>query len=427
MKINIKIWHFILSLCLIIFIIHVREYVDSVILFVAWIKFFFSNFSFAIGQINFQLVDRFLSTLLIVLIPFYIYKKKSQNTFINNKLNFTSATISVLLSFFIFAPIIVVTNPNFQKNLNVTKLLPPLSKVKVLYLKDQTGEDKNEINDFLKLRDQVIKKSFNNNIIFIDSLRNGQSITYYQEGNSYNIERDKVKISSGLPVVESKTFLLGSDEFGRDIFSRLVYGTRISLFVGLCAVVISLILGLSLGFIAGFFNGPLDVMLNRFTDMLLAFPMVFLIILILALFGNNLIAVIFVLGFSGWMSLFKIVRSEVISIKNKEYFITSKMLGLSKSNLLIKEILPVIAASVVVNLVFQYGNVILAEAALSFLGLGTGSSYPSWGQMIEAGQVYLTSAWWMIVFPGLILFLTLFAAHNFGRESNEFFNPRIKV
>jgi len=356
-----------------------------------------------------------------------IYKRKGKNTFVNNKLNFTSATIIVLLSFFIFAPIITGINPDFQKNLNVTKLLPPLSKVKVLYLKDQTGDDKNEINDFLKLRDQVIKKSFNNHIIFIDSLRNGQTITYYQKGNSYNIEKDKVKISSGLPVVESKTFLLGSDEFGRDIFSRLVYGTRISLFVGLCAVVISLIFGLSLGFIAGFFSGPLDVMLNRFTDMLLAFPMVFLIILILALFGNNLIAVIFVLGFSGWMSLFKIVRSEVISIKNKEYFITSKMLGLSKSNLLIKEILPVIAASVIVNLVFQYGNVILAEAALSFLGLGTGSSYPSWGQMIEAGQVYLTSAWWMILFPGFILFLTLFAAYNFGRESNEFFNPRIKV
>ena len=368
MKINIKIWHFILSLCLIIFIIQVREYVDSVILFIVWIKLFFSNFSFAIGQINFPLVDRFLSTFLIVLIPFYIYKKKSKNVFINNKLNFTSATIIVLLSFFIFAPIIAVTNPDFQKNLNVTKLLPPLSKVKVLYLKEETGYDNNEVNDFLKLKDEVIKKSFENSIIFIDSLRNGQTITYFQKGRTYNIEKDKVQFSLGQPVVESKTFLLGSDEFGRDIFSRLVYGTRISLFVGLCAVAISLILGLSLGFIAGFFSGPLDVLLNRFTDMLLAFPMIFLIILILALFGNNLMAVIFVLGFSGWMSLFKIVRSEVISIKNKEYFITSKMLGLSKSNLLIKEILPVIAASVIVNLVFQYGNVILAEAALSFLG-----------------------------------------------------------
>ena len=101
------------------------------------------------------------------------------------------------------------------------------------------------------------------------------------------------------------------------------------------------------------------------------------------------------------------------------------MIGLSNYKLLINEVLPVIAASIIVNLVFQYGNVILAEAALSFLGLGTGSSYPSWGQMIEAGQSYLTSAWWMIFFPGVILFITLFAANNLGREINAYFNPRI--
>ena len=103
------------------------------------------------------------------------------------------------------------------------------------------------------------------------------------------------------------------------------------------------------------------------------------------------------------------------------------MIGLSNYKLLVNEVLPVIAAPVVVNLVFQYGNVILAEAALSFLGLGTGSSYPSWGQMIESGQSYLTSAWWMIFFPGLILFITLFAANNLGKEINTYFNPSLKV
>ena len=103
------------------------------------------------------------------------------------------------------------------------------------------------------------------------------------------------------------------------------------------------------------------------------------------------------------------------------------MIGLSKYKLLMNEVFPVIAASIVVNLVFQYGNVILAEAALSFLGLGTGNSYPSWGQMIEAGQSYLTSAWWMIFFPGVILFITLFAANNLGKEINTYFNPRIKA
>ena len=427
MKINIKIWQFILALCLIIFIMHVTGYVDTIILFLHLIKFLFTDYSFASGQITFQLIDVLISTTLIIAIPVFIYKIKNRKTILNNKLNFTSATIIILLFFFIFAPVIAVSNPDFQKNLRVTKLLPPMSVVHVLYLKSEIDGRDDKIVAFLKLKDEVVKKSFDNYIIFIDSLKQGQMVTYFQNGEAHKIEREKIKYTSGAPLIKDRIFLLGTDEFGRDIFSRLVFGTRISMFVGFCAVVISLILGLSFGFIAGFSSGTVDVLFNRFTDMLLAFPMVFLIILILALFGNNLPAVIFVLGFSGWMSLFKIVRSEVISIKNKEYFITSKMIGLSRINLLVKEVLPVIIASVIVNLVFQYGNVILAEAALSFLGLGTGSSYPSWGQMIEAGQVYITSAWWMIVFPGIILFLTLFAAYNFGREINEFFNPRIKI
>ena len=127
------------------------------------------------------------------------------------------------------------------------------------------------------------------------------------------------------------------------------------------------------------------------------------------------------------MSLFKIVRGEVISLKNKDYFISAKLIGLSKTKLLFKEVVPVILPPVIVNLVFQYANVILAEAALSYLGLGTGNLYPSWGAMIEAGQNYLSQAWWMIFFPGLILFLTLYTANNIGKELNIYFNPRVNL
>ncbi len=121
---------------------------------------------------------------------------------------------------------------------------------------------------------------------------------------------------------------------------------------------------------------------------------------------------------------FKIVRGEVISIKHKDYFQSSKLIGLTKFQLLFKEILPVIFAPVLVNLVFLYGNVILAEAALSYLGLGTGSIYPSWGAMINAGQNYLSKAWWMILFPGLALYITLYTANKFGKEINQLINPR---
>src|SRR5690606_1432856 len=241
---------------------------------------------------------------------------------------------------------------------------------------------------------------------------------YYQKQKEYKAEN--------IVSVESKIYLLGTDEFGRDVFTRLVYGTRISLFVGLGAVTLTLLLGVSLGFLAGYNGGFIDSVLSRITEMFLSFPIIFLIILILALFGNSLLTVIIVLGFSGWMSLFKIVRSEVISIKQKEYFISAKLSGLNLSSLLMKEIFPVILAPVVVNLVFQYGNVILAESALNYLGLGTGNVYPSWGGMIEAGQQYLTDAWWMIFFPGAALFITLYTANSLGRELNLHFNPRLQ-
>ena len=377
------------------------------------------------NYINFLLIDSFISVILIIAIPVFIYFKKKQISVLEQRLNFTSAVILILLAFFIFAPIVSGSNPDFEKNLNVTKLLPPFSKVKVLNLVKEEKYSNDQFGAFLRLKDKVIKNSYNESIIFVDSVKSGSQVTYYQNEKAFHIDSSKVKYAGDIPLVQDRIFLLGTDELGRDIFSRLVYGARISLFVGLASVIITMILGLSLGFFAGFFGGWIDSALSRLTDMLLAFPLIFLIVLILALFGNSLFSVIIVLGFSGWMSLFKIVRGEVISIKGKEYFISAKMIGLSNYKLLINEVLPVIAASIIVNLVFQYGNVILAEAALSFLGLGTGSSYPSWGQMIEAGQSYLTSAWWMIFFPGIILFITLFAANNLGREINTYFNPRI--
>jgi peptide/nickel transport system permease protein len=137
-------------------------------------------------------------------------------------------------------------------------------------------------------------------------------------------------------------------------------------------------------------------------------------------------AVIFVLGFSGWMSLFKIIRSEVISLKQKDFFITAQMVGLSKKQLLMKEVMPIILTPLVVNLIFLFGSVILAEAALSYLGLGTGSNHPSWGSMIDAGQNYLKDAWWMIFFPGMALIITLYSANDLGQKIKTQFNPQLR-
>ncbi len=425
MHFKIKIWHLLILICLLIFIIRFSLIINTYILAFDFVYLLVTEFSKAAGQFSFSLIDSILSAFLIFIVTVLAFVKR-RKSLLDKQINFTSSVITVLLIFFLLAPLVTAENPDFQKNLSVTKLLPPFSKVKVLHLKVNNTGNKSLFYYFLILKNEVVKRSFNEDIILADSIVTSRKILYYQGGIANEIPAGKLLIKNGRPVITTKYFLLGTDELGRDIFSRLVYGARISLFVGLGSVLISLVLGLSLGFLAGYPGGIIDSSLSRFTDMFLAFPVIFLIILILALFGNSLLSVMVVLGFSGWMSLFKIVRGEVISLKNKDFFICAKLIGLSKPQLLLREVLPVILAPITVNLVFQYGNVILAEAALSYLGLGTGSTYPSWGSMIEAGQNYLSQAWWMIFFPGLILFLTLYTANNLGKEINLYFNPRIE-
>ncbi len=426
MHIKIKIWHFVLVLSVIIIIVRFNLLLNTFLLFIKLIKLFVTKPSLAFQQLNLSMLDSFVSFFLILIIPIFSFIKRKKIGALFNTINFTSFIIIILMFFFCLAPLIANSNPNFQKNLSVTKLLPPLSYIKVIHLVPEENSNSN-IMDFISLKNKVVKRSFNENIIFADSVADGQKFIYYEHGSAFELPKCKIIMNDGKALITQKYFLLGTDELGRDIYSRLIYGARISLFVGLGSVAISLFLGLILGFLAGYPGGIMDSSLNRITDMFLAFPVIFLIILILALWGNSLISVIVVLGFSGWMSLFKIVRGEVISLKNKDYFISAKLIGLSRKKLLIKEVLPVILAPVIVNLVFQYANVILAEAALSYLGLGTGSTYPSWGAMIEAGQNYLSHAWWMIFFPGLILFLTLYTANSLGQKINIYFNPRIEV
>jgi len=422
---TLKIWHLIIGLCLILLLIRLNRVINSYILLIEYIGLFFSNYTFAVNQLSLSLIDPLISALMIVFLPIFLFLKRNKISILSSRLNFTAVVLIILTIFFIFAPFVADSNPDFQKNLSVTRLLPPLSVVKVIHLKDKGKTTLNDIGKFITQKKLVVKNIFNESIIFADSVHVDLGVIYFQKGFSTKISNKKLQFKNGKPYITSRMFILGTDELGRDIYSRLVYGARVSLFVGLGSVVISLLLGLSLGFLAGYIGGIIDTIISRFTDMFMAFPIIFLIILILAFFGNSLLSIIIVLGFSGWMSLFKIVRGEVISLKTKDFFISAKLIGLPKRNLLLKEILPLILAPVIVNLVFQYGNVILAEAALSFLGLGTGNLYPSWGAMIAAGQNYLSQAWWMIFFPGITLFFTLYVANNLGKEINVKLNPRL--
>jgi len=425
LKSGVKIFHLIIFMWLLIAALHFGVIVSYFSLTADYIMLLFADAPSAISVTGFKLIDTILASLLFTLsFPLVIiFRKKIK--FINAGINFSAAFLILLGFVFLFAPIISDQNPEFSKNLSVTKLLPPLSSVKQINLK--TGPDRNEaatrLEAFRTKMEKIIKPSFDDNIIFTDSISTHGNVVYYQKNKAFEIEKEKLFTENGVIVIEEKFFLLGSDEFGRDIFSRLVYGTRISITVGFCAVILSFFIGTILGFIAGYRGGLLDAILNRFAELFLAFPVIYLVILILALFGSSIWSVIIVLGISGWMSLFKIVKTEVLSVKHKDFFFTAGFIGLNKSQLLFKEILPVMLVPVLANLIFLFSNVILAEAALSFIGLGTGNTYPSWGTMISSGHEYVTTAWWLIAFPGAALIFTLFSINFYSRKAGSILNP----
>lgn len=399
--------------------------IDYLSLFINYIELLFSSTDAAVTVFNFSLVDAFISTLLfLIAIPVVIIKRKKL-IYLDRKLSFAFVVLITLCFIFLFAPIISNENPEFSKDLSVTKLLPPFSSVKQIKINSKEESFSSQIENFKKKMDDVIKPSFDDKIIFADSINISPNYVYYQKGIAKELSKENLAAIDGIPLIENRTYIFGTDEYGRDLFVRLIYGTRISLSVGFGAVVLSFLIGIILGFIAGYRGGLPDILLNRVTEIFLAFPVIYLVVLIIALFGSSIFSVIIVLGISGWMSLFKIVKSEVVSIKQKDFFSTAELVGLSKTQLLIKEILPVIIVPVIVNLVFLFSNVVLAEAALSYLGLGTGNSYPSWGSMISSGQQYITKAWWLIAFPGLGLILTLFSINSSGRIVGKKLNPSL--
>jgi peptide/nickel transport system permease protein len=376
------------------------------------------------AYLNTEIIDLIIEALFVFIIPLMVIAFRKKLKLLFYRADVTSVFLTLLLFSFLFAPMITFESPEYSQNLSMTRMLPPFSKVEMVHIKTEESGSKN-VDRLLMLKKKITFQSTDENIEYIDSISSGEKIVCYQKNNVKQLNFDKVIQKDGKPYITTRIFLLGTDEHGRDIVTRIIYGTRISLFIGILSVIVSLLIGVALGFAAGFIGGYVDSIISRITDMFLAFPIIFFVVLILALFGSSVISVIIVLGLSGWMSLFKIVKAEVINIKTKDYFLTAKMVGLNKSKLLIKEILPVIMIPVTVNIVFLYGNVILAESALSYLGLGVSTEYPSWGKMIESGQEYMHHAWWLIFFPGLMLIFTLLTANKIGLKINRVLNPRI--
>ena len=223
-------------------------------------------------------------------------------------------------------------------------------------------------------------------------------------------------------------FPLGTDHLARDVFSRIMYGARISLSIGFVAVGISVTIGTLLGAVSGYLGGWVDTVVMRFVDMVISFPRLVLLIAIVALFDSHSIFMIMaVLGFTQWPGTARIVRGEVLSLREREFIEAARALGFSRRRIILRHVIPNALAPVIVTATLGVGNVIVLEAGLSFLGLGLNPPTPSWGSMVSDGRSYLLDAWWISTFSGLAIVFTVVAFNLVGDGLRDALDPRLRT
>jgi len=224
----------------------------------------------------------------------------------------------------------------------------------------------------------------------------------------------------------SQVYLFGTDEMGRDIFSRVLYGTRISLLASLTAVVMGLLIGVPLGLMAGYYGGFVDEFIMRIADMFLSFPPLLLAMAIVAFLGPSLQNAIISLIISWWPWYTRLVRGQVVSIKEKEFVRAAHAIGTPSLQIMFKHILPNCISPLIVEASMDLGGIILTLASLSFLGLGAQAPTPEWGLMINTSRTYFLKAWWYGAFPGMAIFITVLSFNLLGDGLREVLDPKTK-
>jgi len=233
----------------------------------------------------------------------------------------------------------------------------------------------------------------------------------------------EINIKGALLAPSSQHFL-GTDQLGRDIFSRMVYGSRVALSIGLVAIGIATIIGILLGSIAGFYGGRIDSIIMRFVDIMLCFPRFFLILSVVAIIGPNIFNVMVIIGLTGWMGIARLIRAEILSLKTRDFISASRALGASDFYIIFRHLIPNGIGPVLVSFVFGVAGAILTETGLSYLGLGVQPPNPSWGNILFEGRAVLGVGWWMILFPGLAILVSVLSFNLFGEGLRDIINPR---
>ncbi|WP_100010182.1 ABC transporter permease [Lentibacillus sediminis] len=234
------------------------------------------------------------------------------------------------------------------------------------------------------------------------------------------------EFSKGLLPPLTDGHLLGTDHLGRDIFSRIIMGARVSVIIGIATACIAGVIGTIVGIIAGYFRGWIDIVLMRLVDVQLSFPFIVLVLVINAIIGAGLRNIIISLAIGGWVIFARVIRSEVLALREKEFITSSIATGVSRLQILVKHILPNLFTPIIILASLQIGTYIIAEASISFLGFGVQPPTPAWGNMLNEGRDYIFSSWWLVTFPGIAIVITALGVNLFGDWLRDTLDPELK-